>query len=62
MAEGSARVWVCVGGDRNKDGHVIKGHVTVRSSSQLLALEMKALPKDANVDVLISDVPKGERN
>ena len=30
--------------------------------AKLLALEMKALPKDANVDVLIADVPKGERN
>ena len=30
--------------------------------AKLFSLEMKALPKDANVDVLISDVPKGERN
>ena len=30
--------------------------------AKLLALEMKALPKDYNVDVLIADVPKGERN
>ena len=30
--------------------------------AKLLALEMKALPKDANVHVLINDVPKGEQN
>ena len=30
--------------------------------ARLLAVEIKALPKDANVDVLISDTPKGERN
>ena len=30
--------------------------------AKLLALEMKALPKDADVNVLIVDVPKGERN
>ena len=30
--------------------------------AKLLALEIKALPKDANVDVLIADTPKGERN
>ena len=30
--------------------------------AKLLALEIKALPKDASVDVLISDNPKGERN
>ena len=29
---------------------------------KLLALEIKALPKDASVDVLIADNPKGERN
>ena len=29
---------------------------------KVLAMEMKALPKDAYVDVLIADVPKGERN
>ena len=28
----------------------------------LLALEIKALPKDANIDVLIADTPNGERN
>ena len=37
-----------------------------RSSSviqdKLLALEMKASPKDYNVDVLITYVPKGEQN
>ena len=30
--------------------------------AKLLALDIKALPKDANVDVLIDNVPKGERN
>ena len=30
--------------------------------AKLLALEIKAIPKDADVDVLIADVPKGERN
>ena len=38
----------------------------VRSRSvlqaKLLDLEIKALPKDANVDVLIADIPKGEQN
>ena len=38
----------------------------VRSRSilqtKLLALEIKATPKDANVDVLIADTPKGEQN
>ena len=29
---------------------------------KLLALEIKALPKDADVDFLIADIPKGERN
>ena len=28
----------------------------------LLALEMKTLPKNANVELLIADTPKGERN
>ena len=30
--------------------------------AKLLALEMKALPKNANVDCLLADTPKGERN
>ena len=30
--------------------------------AKFLALEMKALPKNANVDCLLSDTPKGERN
>ena len=30
--------------------------------ANLLALEMKALLKDANIDVLITNVPKGEQN
>ena len=30
--------------------------------AKLLALEIKALPKDANVNVLLADTPKGERN
>ena len=30
--------------------------------AKLLAMEIKALPKDAKVDVLIADTPKGERN
>ena len=30
--------------------------------AKLLALEIKTLPKDSNVDVLISDVPQGESN
>ena len=30
--------------------------------AKLLDLEIKALPKGANVDVLIADTPKGERN
>ena len=30
--------------------------------AKLLALEIKALPKDANVDVLIANTPKGDRN
>ena len=29
---------------------------------KLLALEIKTLPKDANVNVLLADTPKGERN
>ena len=29
---------------------------------KLLALEIKALPKNANVDCLLADTPKGERN
>ena len=30
--------------------------------AKLLALEIKALPKDTNVDVLLADTPKGEQN
>ena len=30
--------------------------------AKLLALEIKALLKDANVDVLLADTPKGEQN
>ena len=30
--------------------------------AKLLALEIKALPKNANVDSLLADSPKGERN
>ena len=30
--------------------------------AKLLALEMKALPKNANVKLLLADTPKGERN
>ena len=30
--------------------------------AQLLALEIKEPPTDTNVDVLIADTPKGERN
>ena len=30
--------------------------------AKLLALEIKALPKDANVNVLLANTPKGERN
>ena len=30
--------------------------------AKLLALEIKALPKNANVDSLLADNPKGERN
>ena len=30
--------------------------------AKLLALEIKALPKDSNVDVLIANTPKGEQN
>ena len=30
--------------------------------AKLLALEMKALPKNANVELLLTDTPKGERN
>ena len=30
--------------------------------AKLLALEMKALPKNANYDCLLADTPKGERN
>ena len=30
--------------------------------AKLLALEIKALPKDANAELLLADTPKGERN
>ena len=30
--------------------------------AKLLALEIKALPKNANVELLLADTPKGERN
>ena len=30
--------------------------------AKLLALEIKALPKDANVGVLLANTPKGEQN
>ena len=30
--------------------------------AKLLALEMKALPKNANFELLLADIPKGERN
>ena len=36
MGEGCERGWVCIGGYQNKDGHVTKGKVTVRSLGQVI--------------------------
>ena len=62
MGEVSARGWVCLGEDRDEKFHVTKGKVRSVLQAKLLALEIKALPKDANVDALIADFPKVERN
>ena len=62
MGEGSARVWVCLGENKTRTATSPRARSRYVLQSKLLALDMKAIPKDANAHVLIANVPKGERN
>ena len=62
MNEGSARSWVCFGNIETKTATLPRERSRSILQAKLVDLEMKALPKDSNADVLNSNVPMGDQN